>query len=294
MTFLELLVFPCEERVWMALVPITSLSDERLTPYRQLKATNDTRGRSFFVVEGAKLVERLIESRHPVVSVVATERRVHTIAELVPADVPLYVIPNALADVLVGFNFHQGVLACGRRGNPPALEAVLDAAADPITLVACPRLDNPENFGSILRLADVFGVPAVLVGAGCPDPFSRRVLRVSMGMALRVPVIAAPDLPGALRGLHDRWGFDRVAAVADPAATPLDRYRRRERVVLLLGRESSGLEDAWLEGCEHRLVIPMRPGAESLNVGVAAGILLYHLTSRAGGPGGDSGTGFRG
>jgi tRNA G18 (ribose-2'-O)-methylase SpoU len=257
---------------------IDRLDDPRLAPYRQLKATNATRGRSEFVVEGAKLVERLIASRFPVASVLATDRKLAAVAQLVPEAVPLYVIPHQLADVLVGFNFHQGVLGCGLRIEPPSLDAIVPGAGERFTLVVCPRLDNPENLGAILRLADVFGVAAVLAGPGCPDPLSRRVLRVSMGMALRVPVITTPRLPDDLRRLRDESGVELVAAVAHEQAMPFDSYRRPPRIALVLGRESSGLEGPWDELCRRRLVVPMRSGAESLNVAVAAGIMLYHLT----------------
>lgn len=262
----------------MPRVAIASLDDPRLAPFRQLKASNATRSSQTFIVEGAKLVERLIASRYPVVSVVATERKLDSIAPTVPPDVPLYGISDNLADVLVGFNFHQGVLACGGRRAAEPLDVLLARTPAPVTLLAAPRLDNPENLGAILRLADVLGAAAVLVGPGCPDPLSRRVLRVSMGMALRVPLHEPPDLRAELQRIHEQWAVERVAAVADEGALPFDRYERPDRVALLLGREASGLEEAWLADCERRLVIPMRPGAESLNVAVAAGILLYHLT----------------
>jgi tRNA G18 (ribose-2'-O)-methylase SpoU len=148
------------------------------------------------------------------------------------------------------------------------------------TLVVCPRLDNPENLGALIRLCDVFGVAAMLVGPRCPDPLSRRVLRVSMGTALGLPVIASGDLGRDLARLGARWGFTTAATVVDADADtePLDAFRRPERLALLFGSESAGLGTEWLARCDHRLTIPMRAGAESLNVAVAAGIFLHHLT----------------
>src|SRR5262249_45381901 len=161
--------------------------------------------------------------------VLVTERRESRIAARVPESVPLFVVPHAIVDLLVGFNFHQGVLACGTRLPPPRLEDVVQQS-DSATLVVCPRLDNPENLGAILRLADVFGVDAVLAGPGCPDPLSRRVLRVSMGMSLRVPTIVPIDLDDEVRRLRDDRAFEFVAAVADSGAIPFDRYERPTRI----------------------------------------------------------------
>ncbi|MGE3821276.1 MAG: TrmH family RNA methyltransferase, partial [Isosphaeraceae bacterium] len=142
-----------------------------------------------------------------------------------------------------------------------------------------PRIDNPENLGAIIRIADVFGAAGLVVGPRCPDPLSRRVLRVSMGTALGVPVVASDDLAAALERLEGELGFTLVATLCDPSdAEPLDAFKPPDRLALLLGNEGNGLDPEWADRCERRLTIPMRLGAESLNVAVAAGILLYQLS----------------
>ena len=60
-------------------------------------------------------------------------------------------------------------------------DEIIARAGPRLTLVVCPRLSNPENLGAIARIGDVFGIDAILAGPSCPDPLSRRVLRVSMG-----------------------------------------------------------------------------------------------------------------
>jgi tRNA G18 (ribose-2'-O)-methylase SpoU len=268
----------------MARVAIDELGDPRIAVYRHLKATNLTRDfdHDRFVVEGEKLVDRLLDSPFPVASVLTTDRHEPRIAARVAADVPLYVVPHALISAIVGFNFHQGTLACGVRRPWPALAEIVERAGDRLTLVICPRLDNPENLGAIVRIGDVFGVDAIVVGGRCPDSLSRRVLRVSMGMALRMPVIASDDLERDLAWLRTESGVTLAATVVDTDAEALDRAARPDRFGLLLGCEGSGLERRWVDLCERRITIPMRPGADSLNVAVAAGILLYHFTRESG------------
>jgi tRNA G18 (ribose-2'-O)-methylase SpoU len=172
------------------------------------------------------------------------------------------------------------VLACGHRRPWPGLdELTASAATGPgSTLLVCPQLDNPENLGAILRIADVFGVLGVVAGPRCPDPLSRRVLRVSMGMALRVPVVTPADLLAELGQLRTGHGYRLAAAVVAPGATPLPCYEPPPRLAVLLGCEAHGLDPAWLRLCDDRVTIPMRPGAESLNVAVAAGIIVHHVT----------------
>jgi tRNA G18 (ribose-2'-O)-methylase SpoU len=262
-------------------VLIDDLDDPRLAVYRHLKATNLTRRGDEFVVEGEKLFDRLLASRFPVASVLVSEESERLVADRVPEGAALFVAPHERVEQLVGFNLHRGVLASGYRRPWPRLDALARCAGPRATLVVCPRLDNPENLGAIVRLADVFGALAVVAGPRCPDPLSRRVLRVSMGMALRVPVVAPDDLPAALGRLRSTWGFRLVAAVLDPSAEPLDRLEPVGRVALVLGSEGHGLDPEWVALCDRRVTIPMRPGAESLNVAVAVGIILHRLTRPA-------------
>ena len=103
----------------MPRIAVTDLSNAMLDPYRHLKHTNSTRWSGRFVVEGHRCVRRLLASRFETLSVVASDRRKHLIEADVPSDVPLLVIPESLATELIGFHFHSGVMACGRRGVPP-------------------------------------------------------------------------------------------------------------------------------------------------------------------------------
>jgi len=257
---------------------ITDLDDPRIAVYRALKATNLTRGLGQFVVEGEKLVERLLASRFKVVSILATDRYVAQIEERVPAAVPVYVVACEQIHAVVGFPFHRGVLACAERTAWPPAAEILRQSDGRCTLVVCPRLSNPEKLGAIARIGDVFGIDAILAGPSCPDPLSRRVLRVSMGSALRLPVIVADRLEETAGRLASAFDVEFWAAVADPLANSFEQVPRPDRLALVLGDEDQGVDPDWLARCRQSITIPMRPGAGSLNVSVAAGILLYNLT----------------
>lgn len=262
----------------MSRVPIVDLNDPRIAIYRSLKATNLTRRSGQFVVEGEKLVGRLLASRFRAVSVLVTDRHEPRLRAPIPDEIPTYVVPHELVDSIVGFPFHRGVLACAETRAWPPLTEIVERAGPGLTLVICPRLSNPENLGAIARICDVFGVDAIIAGPSCPDPFSRRVLRVSMGSILRVPVISTSRPEDLAGDLVENNQVMLVGAVADPGAVPFDRAPRPQRLGLVLGDEDQGIEPAWLERCGRIVTIPMRPGAGSLNVAVAAGILLHGLT----------------
>ena len=101
----------------------------------------------------------------------------------------------------MGFPFHRGVLACGQRGALASDRGDRRSGGESLFLVICPKLSDPENLGAIARIGDVFGIDGILAGSECPDPFSRRVLRVSMGSILRVPVVVSQQLAEQARRL---------------------------------------------------------------------------------------------
>lgn len=263
----------------MTPIPIHDLDDPRLAVYRSLKATNATRDLGAFVVEGEKLVERLIASRFPTESVLLTDRHVDRLRATIPDGVPVYVVPFERVHDLVGFPFHRGALACGRRLPAPDWRALWGAATGPLRFVVCPQVSNPENLGSIARLADAFAFDGILAGTSCPDPLSRRVLRVSMGSALRVPVATSGDLLGLAAEMQRDLGVEFLAAVAEEA-TPFEAVSPPERLGIVLGDEDRGVDPAWVASCSGAVTIPMPGQASSLNVSTAAAILLYHFRRR--------------
>jgi tRNA G18 (ribose-2'-O)-methylase SpoU len=260
----------------MAVVYLKSIDDARLAPYWSLKQTNDTRWAGQFVVEGDKLVERLLASDFEIESLLVAKRHLPAFSAAAER-APLLVVDDARIEAIVGFNFHRGVLACARRRRQQSLEPLVGQRQARLTLVVCPDVQNPENLGAILRLAAAFAVDGVALGPGCCDPFSRRVLRVSMGAALKVPIVEADDLAEQLAAARTRHGLRLCAAVTDPAAQPFETYTRPPRLALLLGSEGHGLSNEWLAQCDQAVTIPIGTDVDSLNVAVAAGILLYRL-----------------
>lgn len=262
----------------MPVIAIESLDDPRVEPYRNLKMKNLQRGGEFFIAEGKKVVERLLESRFQTASVFISRKRVDEWIEKVPSDVPMYVAEQNVMNDLVGFDFHVGVVGCGVRRSSESLEKVLPQTAKRLTVVACPNCDNPENLGAIVRIGAAFGINALLLGKSCCDPFSRRVIRVSMGSSFKLPIVESPDLGQDLARLKNEWHFELAATVLDEGAEVVDRANRSPRFGILLGNEDTGLDESWTRLCSRQLTIPMSLGTDSLNVAVTAGIILHHFT----------------
>lgn len=261
----------------MPRTPLTSLADPRVAEYAHLNQTNLTRGSKLFVAEGEKVVQRLIASNFFTDSILAEPEWAERLEPLVPVETPIYVAERDLLTELVGFGFHRGVLACGRRKPPPELVEILPQQDQPALVLVCPAIQDPTNLGSILRTAAAMGVSAMLLGDECADPFSRRVLRVSMGSAFFLPVRESPDLMAEVVALQQEHGFEVLATVLDPQATPLTEVSRPARLALVLGSEGHGLDERWRQLCPQQITLPMQAGIDSLNVAVAAAVFLYHV-----------------
>ena len=208
-----------------------------------------------------------------------SSRKSGSISSLVPAGVQVYVLSDREIEKLVGFKFHRGVLGCGLRPALPSLASFESAGDEPLRIIACPEITDSENLGSIIRTGRCLGVSALVLGERCTDAYSRRCIRVSMGTVFSLPVYRSEDIAGELLSLTRSREIQLVAAVAEEAAQPLLSVVPARDWCLLLGNEETGLGDELLKLCETRVCIPMSRGADSLNVSVAAGIILHHLAS---------------
>ncbi len=254
---------------------IESLDDPRLDVYRDLKTRNVVRDQKLFIAEGPTVVERVLQSSFQVSSVLISDRKWESFSEKLRADIPVYRLRQEIAEELIGFSFHSGVLASAVRQPPRALEDFAGTSG-PTLILAGDRLVDPENVGALIRIASAFGAAGVLLGAGSADPFSRRVLRVSMGNVLFMPVIETADLPGTLSELTDRFGITACATMLDTRARQLTDFQFPERTALVFGNEFSGISPQVARISPHHVTIPMRNGTDSLNVAISAGIFSWH------------------
>jgi tRNA G18 (ribose-2'-O)-methylase SpoU len=259
------------------LIPLDTLNDPRLVDYRSLKTTNLTRWSGRLIAEGRVVVGRLLESGLKVHSLLVRQSLVAAIETPLPEDLPVLVLPDLLAKELVGFDFHQGVLASADRPKAPALESLFANATAHWTMAACSRVTDPVNLATIIRLCTAFGASALLLETGCADPFSRRTVRVSMGNVFRLSIVEQPDLKNELMRLKTKYDYSLFATVLDENAEPLGEVQPPPRSIVVFGNEHDGLSQDWTRACDRKITIPMRGGTDSLNVAVAAGIFLYHF-----------------
>lgn len=267
----------------MNAIPL-SFDSPLLDAYRNMR-DRTLRGESLFIAEGDLVVERLLDSLFSAKSVMVVDAAMPRVGPMlekkVPADVPVYVVTAAEVQSLVGFPFHQGVLAVGRREKVWRLENLLPLAEKTgrRCIVAMPDITNPDNLGNVFRSSAALGADGILLGPQACDPLSRRAMRVSMGGVMQLPWVKTDDLARDLVVLKTR-GYTLYATVLAGADATLSDVAWADRCVLCFGSEYAGLDAATLTVCDRRVTIPMAPGIDSLNLGVSAGIFLYDALRR--------------
>ncbi len=134
-------------------------------------------------------------------------------------------------------------------------------------------VQDPGNVGAIIRAAEGCGATGVVVTTGAADPFSWKALRGGMGSTFRLPIASGQSLDAAVS--HARAAGLRVMATTARGGTALPACDLRPGCAILLGGEGSGLPAAIVEASDERIMIPMQAPVESLNVAIAAALVLY-------------------
>jgi len=172
----------------------------------------------------------------------------------------------------------QGLLAIVRvphhRLEPTGVAVYLD------------RVQDPGNVGAVIRSAAAFGASGVACSPGCASPFSWRSLRASAGHALLLPVQAEAEFAPLADAFAAAGG--ELAAASGRGGTPLGRFLPRRPLLLVIGNEGQGVAPEIAARCDATVTIPLAGNVESLNVTVAASVILASLAGKT-----DSYTGKR-
>jgi len=271
-----------------SLIPVGDADDPRLADYVRLTDVHLRRSleapRGLFVAEGEKVIRRAIGAGYPVRSLLITRDMLDGPASL--ADLagscgsPVYVVPPEIAEQLTGYHVHRGALASMQRRPLPSVAEVVDGAR---RIVVLEDVVDHTNVGAIFRCVAALGFDAVVLAPRCADPLYRRSVRVSMGAVFAVPYARMGDWREGL-GMLRSAGFLLLALTPEPDAVPIGEVPADAdgRLALLLGSEGDGLSARWRGQADMRVRIPMSRGVDSLNVGSAAAIACYLLSS--GGP----------
>jgi len=188
---------------------------------------------------------------------------------------PIRFEERAALDRLAGVKSHQGVVALGAATRYSELDEVAPASN---LLVVLDGVEDPHNLGAIIRTAHAAGAGAVVIGERRAAGLTDTVAKAAAGALEYLPVVRVPNINQALRTLRDMGYF--VYGLDERGDTDYHSLDWNQRSAIVLGAEGKGLHDLVKRNCDALVRIPMEGKIASLNVSVAAGIVLFAWRAR--------------
>lgn len=251
---------------------ITSKENDLVKHIRKLKEKKYRDEYGEFVVEGLKMVKEAIKELAQIENIVICEEYLgdneieqELVYELAKKNV-VYVndkIFKYISDVVTP----QGILAVVKKNRKTEIDFKQNI------FLILDNIQDPGNMGTILRTADSCGLNQIIVSALSADCYNQKVVRSSMGAIFRVSIIEAKDLSKAIKELK-KHKIKIYATDLNGAESIYDVDYKKSAIVI--GNEANGVSKAVLDLADKRIKIPMKGKAESLNAGVATGIILYN------------------
>jgi 23S rRNA (guanosine2251-2'-O)-methyltransferase len=213
---------------------------------------------------------------------VARERQDVRLERLVAAcrqaGIPVRQEPREHLTQLAGTAAHQGIVAVVRAAESLSIEDLFEPrqSGQPRLVLALDGVEDPQNLGALLRVADGAGVDGVVLTERRSAPLSPVAVKASAGASEHLRIARVVNLVRALEELKEQnlW----IIGLDERGESDYDQFDFTGDCVLVLGREGAGLHDLVKRTCDHILSIPMAGGVSSLNVSAAGAVVLYEAS----------------
>ncbi|MGN7300671.1 TrmH family RNA methyltransferase [Ferdinandcohnia sp. SAFN-114] len=245
---------------------IESNKNPQIKQWKKLHTKKERDKSRTFMIEGFHLVEEALKSDVVIQELIISETT-DIPSEWIVDDLSITIVTEKIMQEISDTDTSQGVAAvCEqysvKEGGKISRLLLIDAVQD------------PGNLGTMIRTADAAGIDAVIIGEGSVDVYNSKVIRSTQGSIFHIPIIK--------ENLHDtilklKQNGIKVYGTSLKDAVDYKQASVGESFALIVGNEGNGVEPELLDKTDQNLYIPIFGRSESLNVAVAAGILLYHL-----------------
>ncbi len=245
---------------------IESMQNARVKQWKKLLTKKDRDKSGLFLVEGFHLVEEAL--LHGLVEELIVKEGTDLPLKWELEAIDLFTVHKDIFKAIADTDTPQGIAAVCRKPSFPELGDNIS------TVLLIDRVQDPGNIGTMIRTADAAGFDAVILGDGCADAYSPKVVRSTQGSLFHIPI-----LKGSLETWMEKLQHSgmKVFGTALQGAKPYKEISKADRFAILVGNEGSGVSKELLEQTDQNVYIPIYGKSESLNVAVAAGILMYGL-----------------
>ncbi|AQQ52837.1 TrmH family RNA methyltransferase [Planococcus lenghuensis] len=224
-----------------------------------------------FLVEGFHLTEEALKEKHLIKGIIVRDG-VDIPAEWDTEDLVVYEVSTQVAKEIAETEHSQGIFAHVRQPEHGA-----EDEKSWTKLLLIDAVQDPGNIGTMIRTAAAAGIDAVILGKGSADPFNPKTVRSAQGSHFHLPVVK-----GELAEWIERTQAQNIPVYGSALhnAKPFYETKPADQFALLVGNEGSGVDPQYLDQADENLLVPVYGSAESLNVAVATGILLYGLVAK--------------
>lgn len=260
---------------------ITSTSNPLIKRIRKLKQKKYRTREGAFFVEGVRVFLSAVEAK-------ATIQTILYSPELLKSDLALRsIFSQRAAGIDCVETTAQVFRSISTREHPVGLGAIVSTNWIPLerlpisqssVFVCLVNVVEPGNLGSIIRTVDAIGGDGLILAGQCVDPFHQTAVKASMGTLFHVSVSQVNSAEDLLRWTQEQ-GIMTVMTSAQVSQSFWDIDYRRP-IMIMMGSEREGLPDEILAKGDHSVSMPMRGSASSLNLAVAAGLIMYEILRR--------------
>ena len=244
---------------------ITSFQNKWIKLVRQLQSAKKRRKLQKYIIEGEHLIEEAINYQAKIEMILVTSNKKETLLDLI-GEYPVEEVDERLFSEITETKTTQGILAIMRMQNS-SLPKFMEGP-----ILALDGIQDPGNLGTMIRTADAAGYSAVLLNKGTVDMYNGKVLRSMQGSQYHIPVYCV-DFSIVLDQLSEQ-NYEIYATALDEKAQSYLNINPSNNHVVIFGNEGNGVSQEILN--KYKTVyIPMPGQAESLNVAVATGIVLF-------------------
>ncbi|MGE5614195.1 MAG: TrmH family RNA methyltransferase [Bacillota bacterium] len=262
------------------MIRLTGSSNPVIKEVRSLKNRSAREKKGIFFIEGSRFVAEALKESADILYIIMSDTFLaghgkEELADMIEkSSIRCYEVPESLFGSISDTQTPQGILAVLRLQKKALDEAVLGNGM----LVVMDMVKDPGNMGTIIRTADAAGCAGVIVTDGCVDVFNPKVLRSTMGSIFHIPVYHCGNVEEALMKVKES-GFLVCASHLEGTVDIFD-VDLTGNVALVVGSEAEGISGTAARNADLLVRIPMLGRAESLNVSVAAGIMMFEAVRR--------------
>jgi len=242
---------------------ITSTQNKLIKQIRKLRTRRERHKTKTFFIEGFHLIEEAIKSNWSIKKLIVRE---DITPSKVLSHIPTIIVSTHVFDHISLTETPQGIAAIVQMNEIKN--------QDHTHVLLLDAIQDPGNLGTIIRTADAAGFSKIVLGDGTVDLYNDKVIRSTQGSLFNIEVVSA-NLKEVIQELQ-KDEFTVYASSLDNAK-PYQLIKAKEKVALILGNEGAGISQTFVQLADESIYIPIYGKAESLNVGVAAGILMYAL-----------------